>query len=65
MNVRTGPKVTAVPVTMMRDNTSELLDKVLQGESFLIMRHGRILAELRPTSRVGQRVARGERAIKG
>ena len=42
--------MTTVPFTEFRRNASGLLSRVEQGEAFLVMRHGRPIAEIGPVT---------------
>lgn len=50
-----------ITTTFLRDNNAEIVDRVLGGERFLVTRNNRIVMELGPSDRRGDRPSRAER----
>jgi prevent-host-death family protein len=51
-----GDPMMTVPFTEFRKNASHLLTRVENGEGFLVVRHGRPIAEISPIHQRGERV---------
>jgi prevent-host-death family protein len=48
--------MTTIPFTEFRRNASDLLSRVEKGEVFLVMRHGRPIAEIAPVTQSESRI---------
>ena len=64
INVQNGVKMITTAFTEFRKKTASYFDKVENGESVIITRHGRPVAELIPTTTYSQQVSWKKPAIK-
>lgn len=56
-----GDTAEIIPQRELRNNNARIVDRVVEGETFVVTRHGRPVAELRPVGRNrGRLVGRAE-----